>query len=266
MRYGIRGATALLPMPPLPGSVVATAQVALPVAALGSTLALTPPRCRAAPRAIPVAAVAPGADDDPRAAARAGEHSMAVHGDRSPSGTGQPRGSSATLSTLTRRRCRCVARRKLGGLRHLVPGFRPVRTSMVAAPCSELACADPSVLSGDQPPRRHRQEPKPRAAPLESESDPAQTAGIRRIQAAVDSCAQRTSATAASTPRDICCWDWSRPARVTRRWRWRAPSTWHIRTHTGPGARALYRRSSATSTTRRDRRSSARRRRWCARA
>lgn len=55
---------------------------------------------------------------------------------------------------------------------------------MVAAPCSDTPRTAPAS-SGGQRLRRRRREPEPRAALRGTESEPAQTAGIRRIQAAV---------------------------------------------------------------------------------
>ena len=48
------------------------------------------------------------------------------------------------------------------------------------------ALLQPHAISGGQHLRRRRQEPDPRAALRRTESETAQTAGIRRIQAAVD--------------------------------------------------------------------------------
>ncbi len=56
---------------------------------------------------------------------------------------------------------------------------------MVAAPCSERPAGEPAEPGGQRP-RRRRQEPEPRAALLGTESEPDQTAGIRRIHTAVD--------------------------------------------------------------------------------
>jgi hypothetical protein len=98
MRYGICGATAAVPIPPLPCGVVPSPDLALPVAPLRRPADLPPTLHRAAARAVLVAAIAPRADRDPSPAAGASEHSMAVHGgDRSPSRTGREGARCATL-------------------------------------------------------------------------------------------------------------------------------------------------------------------------
>lgn len=115
MRYGICAAMAACPMPPLPRSVVPPPDLAPPVALLRGLADLASTFRCAALGAVLVATIAPRADDDPGPATGAGEHSVAVHGDRSPSRAGQPRGSAATLfaADVTAQAVR-VCRRKLG--------------------------------------------------------------------------------------------------------------------------------------------------------
>jgi len=137
MRYGICDATAPLPMPPLPASVVPTPEVALPVAPFRPALALPAPLGRAAHGAVPVAPVTPRADRHPGAAPRAEVDPVAVHRDCSPPGAGQPRRPSRHCARTTQRRKPLPwVRRKLGVLSTLVAGLPSCTGLMVADPCS----------------------------------------------------------------------------------------------------------------------------------
>jgi hypothetical protein len=145
MRYGIAPATALRAMAPLPGSVVPPPDLALPVAALRSSQHLAPALRRAATRAALVAAVAPRAHHDPRPAAGAHEHPMAVHGDASPpSRAGQP---PVGRDTAPSRRCGLPRRvsKEARRLSHRFAELPSCTASLVAAPCSHRA--------GDEQPR-----------------------------------------------------------------------------------------------------------------
>jgi len=128
MRYGNFAAPAALPIPPLPRGVVPATDIALPIVLLRGATDLAPSLRRALAGAVPVAPVASAADDDPGPATGAHEHSMTAHGDeRSPSRTGRECPRPATLLRADVAVRRVVCRRKLGGLPHRVPGFRPVR-------------------------------------------------------------------------------------------------------------------------------------------
>ncbi len=97
MRYGLDRATAAFPMPPLARSVVAPTQRTGSVAFLRPPLALATPSRGAVTCAVTITSIATPTDDDPNPATSAVEDPMAVHGDDSPSRTGQPRRSAATL-------------------------------------------------------------------------------------------------------------------------------------------------------------------------
>ena len=115
MRYGICAATAASTMPPLPRAVVPPPEFALAVLVFGAALARSTACPRAVRAAVPVAAVASQAHHGPAPATRAEQHSMAVHGERSPSRHGQPRWSAAILLAAdVTATAVCVCRRKLG--------------------------------------------------------------------------------------------------------------------------------------------------------
>src|SRR5690606_24166440 len=97
MRYGICVAMAASPMPPLPRRVISSPDFAPLIATPRLSHDLAGTLASATLGAIPVAAVASCADDHPGPATCAGEHSMAVHEGRLPSGTGQGHPRCATL-------------------------------------------------------------------------------------------------------------------------------------------------------------------------